>query len=404
MTSAASPLDSGTLTAEFYRLIDFGRLFPHPAGGAAWLDDRGRPDLSRPVHTWVTARMAHVYSLAHLLGVEGAGELADIALAGLTGPLHDDEAGGWFSSLVDGEFPDEKACYAHAFVVLAASSALVAGRPGADQLLTDALEVWQDRFWDSGAAMFVDHWDRLFHNLDQYRGVNGNMHGVEALLAAGDVTGNSYLHDQALSIASRVMDNAREHDWRIPEHFDPQWLAQLDHNRDHPDDPFEPFGATVGHAYEWARLLLHLEASLPSHPAWLSEAAVALFDRGVADGWAPDGNPGFVYTTDWDGRPVVRDRMHWVAAEAIAAGAALHRRTGEPRYAELCQIWWDYVEMYLIDREAGSWHPQLDQNNRPIGTVWPGKPDLYHAVQATLIPRLPLAPSLASALAAGAFE
>jgi hypothetical protein len=33
-----------------------------------------------------------------------------------------------------------------------------------------------------------------------------------------------------------------------------------------------------------------------------------------------------------------------------------------------------------------------------IDTVWPGKPDLYHAVQATLIPRLPLAPSMATAL------
>jgi len=33
--------------------------------------------------------------------------------------------------------------------------------------------------------------------------------------------------------------------------------------------------------------------------------------------------------------------------------------------------------------------------------VWPGKPDLYHAVQATLIPRLPLAPTMATALAKG---
>jgi sulfoquinovose isomerase len=148
--------------------------------------------------------------------------------------------------------------------------------------------------------------------------------------------------------------------------------------------------------------LLQLEASLPGHPAWLSEAAAALFDRGVADGWAADGEPGFIYTTDWDGQPVVRDRMHWVAAEAIAAGAALHQRTGESRYAELCRTWWGYVETYLIDRNAGSWHHQLDPNNRPTSTVWPGKPDLYHAVQATLIPRLPLAPSLASALATGA--
>ncbi len=402
MTLPAAGLDPATLAGECRRLINFGRRFPHPAGGAAWLDDRGDPDLSRPVHTYITARMAHVYSVAHLLGVDGAGDLADKALAGLTGSLLDRQAGGWFASLLDGQSPDEKACYPHAFVVLASSSAQVAGRPGAAELLIEALEVWQDRFWDSDASMFVDHWDRDFRRLDPYRGVNGNMHGVEALLAAGDVTGNTELHEQALAIATRVVDNARQQSWRIPEHFDLRWRPQLDHNRDHPDDPFEPFGATVGHAYEWSRLLLQLEASLPGHPAWLSEAAAALFDRGVADGWAADGEPGFIYTTDWDGQPVVRDRMHWVAAEAIAAGAALHQRTGESRYAELCRTWWGYVETYLIDRNAGSWHHQLDPNNRPTSTVWPGKPDLYHAVQATLIPRLPLAPSLASALATGA--
>ena len=402
--TAGGPLDTLTLSAEFDRLVEFGRRFPHPAGGAAWLDDRGAPDLSRPVHTWITARMAHVYSIAHLLGIEGAGELADRALAGVSGPLRDVQAGGWYSSVLDGESPDEKSCYAHAFVVLAAASGSVAGRPGADQLLTQALQEWQERFWDAGSSMFVDRWDRSYRTLDPYRGVNGNMHAVEALLAAGDVTASIELHLHALAIAERVVENAGRQGWRIPEQFDAHWQPQLEHNRDRPDDAFQPYGATVGHAYEWARLLLHLHASLPSPPAWLVEAAIALFDRGVSDGWATDGQPGFVYTTDWNGQPVVRDRMHWVAAEALAAGSALHRHTGDARYGNLCQLWWSYIETYLIDREAGSWHHQLNADNRPIATVWPGKPDLYHAVQATLIPRLPLAPSLASAVAAGQLD
>ena len=52
--------------------LRFGRRFPHPVGGAAYLDDAGAPDLGRPVHTWVTARMAHVYSLGHLVGPRDA--------------------------------------------------------------------------------------------------------------------------------------------------------------------------------------------------------------------------------------------------------------------------------------------------------------------------------------------
>jgi mannose/cellobiose epimerase-like protein (N-acyl-D-glucosamine 2-epimerase family) len=94
--------------------------------------------------------------------------------------------------------------------------------------------------------------------------------------------------------------------------------------------------------------------------------------------------------------------MHWVLAEAFAAAAALHQRTGEARFAEHAQTWWSYAERHLIDRERGSWHHQLDPQNAVIGTVWPGKPDLYHAVQATLIPRLPLSPGVAVALRDGA--
>lgn len=33
--------------------------------------------------------------------------------------------------------------------------------------------------------------------------------------------------------------------------------------------------------------------------------------------------------------------------------------------------------------------------------MWDGKPDLYHLMHAVLIPRLPLAPAMAPALAAG---
>jgi sulfoquinovose isomerase len=401
MTVFTSPIAAPVLAAEFDRLIDFGRKFPYPGGGAAWLDERGHPDLDGPLHTWITARIAHVYALADLLGVNGAGALTEHALAGLAGPLRDTVAGGWFSSLLAGQTPDEKNCYAHAFVVLAASSAVVAGQPGSDLLLAEALDIWQTKFWDRAAAMFVDRWDRSFARLDSYRGLNGNMHAVEALLAASDATGDASLADQALSISRRVIATAKQHGWRIPEHFDPDWQPMLEHNRDRPDDPFQPYGATVGHGLEWSRLLLHLDAALPEPPKELVPAAVALFDRAAADGWSVDGNPGFVYTTDWDGRPVVRDRMHWVVAEGISAAAALHQVTGDQRYTALCRTWWEYAETYLMDHRAGSWHHQLDPDNRPIGTVWPGKPDLYHAVQATLIPRLPLAPGLAVALASG---
>ncbi len=203
----------------------------------------------------------------------------------------------------------------------------------------------------------------------------------------------------------RVVDGfAAPNGWRLPEHFDSTWQERPDYNRDTPDHPFRPFGVTIGHLFEWARLALHARASLPAGSSstvaeGLLDGAVQLFRTGVRDGWAVDGADGFVYTTDWDGTPMVRDRLHWVVTEAIAAAAALRAATGEAQYERWYRTWWDHARTAFIDHEAGSWHHEVDPVAlRPAATVWQGKPDVYHAFQATLIPQLPLAPTLATAL------
>lgn len=398
--------DQGTHRAwaatQVVKQLRFARAFPHPGGGAAYLDDEGRPDLTQPVRTLFTARKTHAYSLGYLAGIPGSRPLAEVALAGLTGPLRDDVHGGWFASLGPGDERDEtKAAYTHAFVVFAASSATVAGLPGAQDLLREALDVMDRRFWDASAGMHRDSAGRDWSAYSEYRGVNSNMHAVEALMAAADATGDAAWRDRALRITTNVLGWAAANSWRIPEHFDPQWRPLLDYHRDEPDHPFEPYGATVGHGLEWARLSLHLAASLgPDAPSSLQEGAVALFERGVSDGWAVDGADGFVYTTDWDGSPVVRQRMHWVLAEAICAAAALHQATGDPRYEAWYRTWWDYAATYVID-DDGSWRHELDPLNAPAATVWPGRPDIYHSIHTVLLPWLPLAPSAPVAIARG---
>jgi sulfoquinovose isomerase len=239
---------------------------------------------------------------------------------------------------------------------------------------------------------------RDWSDREPYGGANANMHSVEAFLAAADVTGDSIWLHRALRIADFFINtNARVRSWRIPEHFDKDWNELPDYNRATPAHQFRPYGATVGHGFEWSRLCLHLSAALGSAaPAWLLEGAVGLFDRAVADGWQGD---GFLYTTDWDGTPVVADRLHWVVCEAIAAAAALGRATGNNNYEQLYRKWWDLAENAFIDRQNGSWFAQLDQSNKPATSVWSGKPDTYHAFQATILPRLPLAPSLATGVA-----
>lgn len=379
-------------------------------GGFGYLDDAGEIDPDQPMELYQVARMTHVFSLGVLASetpsVMGPtlAELAALAAHGVvalsTGSLRDAECGGWFSSVGPGDTSDHsKKAYAHAFVVLAASSAVVADVPGAGQLLEQALAVVEERFFDDAAQMMVDEWDREFSELSEYRGANANMHSVEAFLAAGDVTRDRKWHVRAGRIAERVMGWARELEWRIPEHATSDYTPQPEVNKEQPADAFKPYGATVGHGMEWARLLIALDESLGADaPVGLVEAAIALYDRAIEDGWAVDGADGFVYTTDWDGTPVVRARMHWVAAEAICTATVLHRVTEDQRYAADLRRWWSFVDEYLVDLQLGSWHHELDQANKPASKTWAGKPDVYHAYQASLIADVPTTPSFASAL------
>jgi mannose/cellobiose epimerase-like protein (N-acyl-D-glucosamine 2-epimerase family) len=388
------------LSEQTRRQLDFGRSFPHPAGGAAWLDSHGRPDLSRPVFTWITARMAHVYALGELSGVPGCDALADTALDALTGRLLDHQHGGWVSSISgDGEVDGTKAAYSTAFVLLAGATATVAGRPAGPRLLELADEVLETRF-RTERGLYAERWDRDWTTLDGYRGVNANMHMVEASLAAAGATDDDTHLERALAISTVVVDDwARANQWRVPEHFDAHWQPLPDHHRDQPDHPFEPFGATVGHGIEWSRLVVELRAALGDRaPAWMLPAAESLYARAVSDGWAVDGHDGFVYTTDWDGTPVVRERMHWVVCEAICAAAALHEATGDPAYDDQYRTWWDHAVARWISPGDGSWQHELAPDLTPSDAVWPGRPDLYHSIHATLLPRLPLGTSAARAL------
>jgi sulfoquinovose isomerase len=356
------------LAAETERLLSFAERSRHPQGGFAWLRSDGTPDLQRPRELWITTRMTHVFALGDLLGWPGAAELVGHGLQSLRRDFRDAVHGGWFAQVGGAT---GKRAYEHVFVVLAAASA------GDDELLGEALEVLDTRFWEESAGALVDVFNRDWTDLEPYRGANANMHGVEAMLACGD----PLWRDRAVRVTQRLVV---ENHPMLNEHFDAGWNALPDYNRDTPAHPFRPYGATIGHWFEWARLAYTLDRER------FGAEARRLFAAGVETGW--DG-AGFVYTVDWDGTPVVRDHLHWVLCEAIGAAAVL----GED---VLQTEWWELAERAFIDREHGSWRHELDASNRPSNTVWDGKPDVYHALQATLIPRVRLRDSLAASLRA----
>ena len=138
-------------------LLSFGHRFPSEGGSSYYLGDDGTPWKDRNRETWITCRMAHVYSIGTMMGHEGSKELVDAALKGLAGELKDKKNGGWYAGLTkENEIVPGKQCYAHAFVILAATSALLAGRDGAGELLEDALTLYDQKFWNEEEGLSCD--------------------------------------------------------------------------------------------------------------------------------------------------------------------------------------------------------------------------------------------------------
>lgn len=380
VTDARSWLDDPSHRAWLHegltRVLGFVAGSGLPGGGFAYLGADGRPLPGRRPQLFLTARMGHTAAVGVEQGIAGSEALLDHAVDSLLGLHADTEHGGFLSE--PGRVT-RKAAYDHVHVGLAASGAIRVGHPRATELLERLVDVIEGHLWDESTSSLYESFAPDWSDVEDYRGANANMHGTEAFIALGAATGESVWHERGIAMAERIIeDAARAHGWLVPEHFGADWSERLDYNIDEPNHPFRPYGATPGHALEWARFLLALSVSplVADRPGWLREAAVGLSERALAS-WGLDGRPGLPYTVDWAGEPVSRLRLHWPLCEAVQTSAWLVRLTGEDRWEEWYRRLWGHAREYFID-ERGTWINELGEDMREAGTVWPGRPDVYH--------------------------
>lgn len=369
-----------------------------PDGGFYVLDDQGEPILksrnggaapAREIHS--TTRMVHAFAIARLLGRPDAWRFIDHGMDFIWNGHRDTVNGGYVWSVGKGGpdrnmgGDDRKQAYAHAFVLLAASSAKVVGHPDADRLLADVAEVLRTRFWDRAAGATREEFNRDWSAIPGgYRGQNSNMHLTEATMAAFEATGDRSWLEMAESIAALIIGrHAAAVGGRVPEHFTESW--EID--RDYVGDPvFRPPGYTPGHWLEWTRLLLQLWEIGGRRLGWIPDAARLLFANAVTEGWDSE-RGGFVYTLDWQSRPQTTRRLFWPQAEGIGAVSFLNAIDGGDLYEGWYRRMWDFVAENLIDRDNGGWRSEAPEPG--AAAFFEGKPDIYHDLQACLIPLLP---------------
>lgn len=372
------------LAADARRALDFFDASPRAGGGfhVLGLDGHPLPDRVQELHT--TTRLVHSYALGQMAGRPDVAGIVDQGMAYLWSHHRDRDHGGFVWSVEDGDVADgTKLAYGHVFVLLAASSAKMAGHPDADRLLTDVSDVLDRHYWDDEAGLLRDEFTRDWQPFSTYRGMNANMHGVEALLAAHEATGEG----EYLRRAGRILDffivrQAASEGWRIPEHYDQHWRP----DRTYAGNPmFRPAGTTPGHSFEMARLLLQWwdAAGRPAGDA--TAHARALTERALSDAWDHQ-RGGLAYTLHFGGAVDNTARYWWPVTEAIGAVAALIKADPQPGDEVWYRRLWDFAVAHLIDHDRGGWFPELGVDDRPSDRQFAGKPDIYHALQADLLP------------------
>src|SRR5690625_3010227 len=86
--------------------------------------------------------MTYSYVLGEQLGFAGSAELVEHGLTALDTVFRDEEYGGWFEAIDEfGVVDSTKNAYPHAFVILAASAAAIAGYELGKKILDDALHL-----------------------------------------------------------------------------------------------------------------------------------------------------------------------------------------------------------------------------------------------------------------------
>ncbi|MFD1252664.1 putative sugar isomerase YihS [Devosia equisanguinis] len=389
------PFHRQYLMEQANRLFDFFEAASiNPKGGFYELSDDGEPlnpdNAVRQIH--VTTRMIHCAVIGSLLGRPGSDEIVDHGMRYLWEKHRDQRHGGYVWSLDDGNYVDaSKQAYGHAFVLLAGASAKLVGHPLADQLIADVTEVIDTRFWDKKIGAVREEFGNDWSQVSTYRGQNSNMHLTEALMAAFEATGKEEYIKKATKIADLIIRrNAVKLEHRVAEHFHEDWSLDKDFVG---SEMFRPSGTTPGHALEWSRLLFQLFVLGHKEHGWMTEAARGLFRNAVDLCWDKV-HGGFFYTLDWNNQPIMREKLWWPVAEAIGAAAYI----GAYDHDEYFQHWyrklWDFAENHVIDHVRGGWISELKEDLTPTSRLFVGKPDIYHALQACLIPLYPANGSL----------
>jgi len=108
-----------------------------------------------------------------------------------------------------------------------------------------------------------------------------------------------------------------------------------------------------------------------------------LFDYSLRYGY-DERNGGFYDSGSFRQAADSRNKIWWVQAEALVSALYMYRLTREPRYLEVFEKTYDFVERHQVDWENGEWHATITPEGRAQGDkahIWKAG---YHGGRAMI--------------------
>jgi mannobiose 2-epimerase len=280
--------------------------------------------------------------------------------------MWDRRCGGFFWEL-RGDAPSDarKHLYGQAFGLLGLLEfARAAQAEPARELAQELFELIERRAHDDQFGGYSESWlqdwraetassETPLGTPANHKTVNTHMHLMSALTALVDADPLNGPRERLGELVSIISDRAVNRS--------PATCPTL-HNRDW--TPSSGWRTSFGHDLEsiWLALRACQAAAIPDSgvlPVWK-----AVWDNALTHGF--DQERGGVYREGEPGRPADRlEKVWWVQAEAMLSARLMHRRTGDPRYAQAFLQTLDWIRRGQADWERGDWYGVVS----PDGTV-----------------------------------
>jgi mannobiose 2-epimerase len=365
--------------------------------------------VSQARHVWATAVLGMFYDEDEYM------EMSRHGFHFLRDHLWDEKNGGFYT--LKGMYGDSlpllsntKSSYGNAFAIYGLATYYKAsGETGALELAKKTFYWLEEHAHDPKYKGYFDvlkqdgSWmldvktnDGNYENFNRkdWKDQNSSIHLMEAFTALYDVWPDELLRERLQELLVLIRDTITTPKGYLSLHLQRDWtpVSYRDSSETARQNNFYLDHVSFGHDVETAYLMLETSHMLGLENDTLTLGrAKKMVDHAIDKGWDNrlggfyDG--GYYYDDSDNCTIVSNNKVWWTEAEGLNALLLMARLfPEEPRYQELFEEQWIYLQRFVIDHEYGGWyHEGLDTNPHAIrdakANIWKTS---YHNVRALM--------------------